>query len=170
MENTSSSDIESAVALTEQLGRDLLAAMTGKLPENPLLQKKIGDYAAPSFGSIYFGPLGWFAEGSPHFGMVTDDPLLSRRVGRRPSPEVPFSPITTRKKTGREKLQTVLLPAGTLPSGRNVQPKQSRILLFFRIPISQRTMRRLMDEKRMHHVQMLKEHFLAEARAILAGL
>lgn len=165
MENTSSSDIESSVALTEQLGRDLLAAMTGKLTENPALAKADEGYAAPRFGRVYFGPLEWFDGGRPHYGMV--------RCGRsepRRQPEVPFSPITS-KPVRRKKINwTVFLPAGTLPPARR-DGKQvlvdSRVLLFITVPLSQRKMLRFMDEEKMWYVKMLEEVFLNEARAII---
>jgi hypothetical protein len=166
MENPSSSDIESAVTLTEQLGRDLLAAMTGKLPKNTSLAKADEGYAAPRFGSVYYGPLEWFDGGSPHYGMV--------RCGRsepRRQPEVPFSPITSQPVKRKKINRTVFLPAGALPPARR-DGKQvlvdSRVLLFITIPLSQSKMHGLMDKGRMWYVKMLGEVSLNEARAIIA--
>ena len=162
-----SSDTAQTIALTAELARDLQAAMAGNLPEKPAAGGD-ANYSTPRFGSVYFGPLKWFAGGEPHYGMVTG----GLRSHRQLPPEVPFSPITTKEKTGRNKQKTVLLPPGTLPSrvshGFNLM-KPSRILLFITIPISMRRMRELMADDRMHFVQRLKDSFLEEARAILAG-
>jgi len=159
---------EQAVAVTSELARDLLAAITGNVSKNPAIAKADAtSYSSPRFGSIYFGPLGRFADGSPHFGMVRGG--LSTR--RHQAPEVPFSPVTTKKQTGWKKRQTVLLPPGTFPSReRNGFKllKESRVLLFIQIPISLRRMRELLDTDRMHFVKTLDETFLAEARTILS--
>mgnify|MGYP007114280823 CR=1 FL=1 len=165
-----SSEIEQTIALTSELAQDLLTAITGNMPKNPAIAKADAtSYSSPRFGSVYFGPLDRFADGAPHFGMVRG----GLRARQHKTPEVPFSPITTRKQTGKKKRQTVLLPPGTLPSReRNGLRllKESRILLFIRIPISLRRMRELLDTDRMHLVKTLDETFLSEARTILAAL
>ena len=162
-----SSDTAQTIALTAELARDLQAVIAGKLPEKPAAADDAG-FSTPRFGSVYFGPLKWFAGGEPHYGMVTG----GLRSHRQLPPEVPFSPITTKKLTGRKQQETVLLPPGTLPSRFShgfKMMKPARILLFITIPISMRRMRELMADDRMHFVQRLKDSFLEEARAILAG-
>jgi hypothetical protein len=164
MEDASSNTAQT-IALTAELARDLQAVMAGKLPKKRTAADAAG-FSTPRFGSVYFGPLDRFAGGDPHFGMVTD----TSSSHRQPRPEVPFSPITTRKQTGWRKRQTVLLAPGTLPSASShglAVLKPSRILLYMPIPISLRQMRRLMDDGRMHFVQTLNESILNEARTIL---
>lgn len=158
---------EKTIAMTAELARDLREAIIGKLPKATPLSEGVLKTQAPKFGSVYFGPLKWFADGDPHYGMVKGSP------NKHLSPELPFSPITTKKQKGRRKRDTVLLAPGTLPTrgdrGAKLM-KPSRILLFYTIPISLRQMRKLMEEGRMHFVQRLNEAIREQARVIIARL
>jgi len=159
------SEGEGALALTEELARDLQAAIAkgGETffmrPRKPPETRKI-----PGFGDIYFGPLVGrfksFAEGRPHYGMVKG-PL---------QPEVPFAPATSQRKSHKGN-RTLLLPLGTLPDPkRQGEKKVTVILLHLLIPIPQRQMQDLMEKRQMRYVQTLADVFLEEARAILARL
>ena len=166
MEDALSSDAAKTMALTAKLARDLQAAITGNLPKNRVVSDSNSAPSSPHFGSVYFGPLRQFAGGDPHFGMANG----GLRSGK--SPEVPFSPITTKIPTGHHQQWSMQLPAGTLPSrvSQGVRPmKPSYVLLFITIPISRRHIRRLMDADEMHFVTRLPDEFLEKARTILAS-
>ncbi len=163
MEQPPPSILKSAL---DALERDLKLAMSGKPPPNLALTNSNLGIEAQRFGSVFFGPLDWFANGDPHYGMVTNG---ASPATAPPLPEVSFAPLTSQKVSGAKKRKTVFLPPGTLPTDKHGKFKASRILLYLRIPIAHRAMRKLVDKRDMWYVQTLKDLFLKEASAILAN-
>lgn len=158
-----------------ELGQQLRAAWaknaTARNPSCSSPTPVAADYGGPPFGSIYFGPLGWFANREPHFGMVAGSPKLKSFQQRRPEPVLPFAPISSQPQLPHLLPRTVLLPPGTLPPKRTRSfdsVKASRILLFKTIPISLRRMRELIQMDKMHPVRPgLPQSVIDEARSIV---
>lgn len=145
-------------------------AVNGQRP--PPLSAPAAGYVGPPFGSVYFGPLDWFADSDPHFGMVLGSPKLKELSRwRGPEPSIPFAPISSQPQRLHLLPKTVFLPPGTLPSRRTRNfdsVKASRILLFIRIPISLRHMRELIQRDKMHPIRPgLPQSFIDEARTIV---
>ncbi|MBI4028438.1 MAG: hypothetical protein HY360_25860 [Verrucomicrobia bacterium] len=136
--------------------RDLQEAMRKNAFErSPLPQPPDG---GPRFGSVYFGSFRDFAEGKPHFGMVS-------RSKEQPHPGVPMAPITRKRPGGWQRKHSLELPHGTLPSKQEAGWTTLRlayVLLFIRITVSRRELR-----ERFDFVRLLPENLITCAKGIL---
>lgn len=168
MENHSPLDAENAFATPAQRARNFAKAVAGYFPNSPAAKAE-ASFSIPQFGSIYKGKLPNFGNGVPHYGMVKEDSALGLGK-RRPSPEVPFAPISSRPVKRNELNRVLSLPAGTLPPKKFESNEYihvvSHILLYITIPLSYRQI----EEGRMRYIKTLDDSFLKQARAILAGL
>jgi hypothetical protein len=143
---------------------DLLNELTRAWRENAL--------AAPEperprrFGDVYFAPFGDFAGGAEHFGVVR-----GRKKGMGGT--FRFSPVTSRRQTGRNQRQSLPMPKGT-PLGRETRSrrldKDSWLLLGLGpIPVPKERLREQVKTHHAHHVGLLPEAWIARMRAKLDG-
>ena len=119
------------------------------------------------FGSIYFGPLEQFAQGLPHYGMVR-----GKKKGREWLSIIRFSPLTSKKPSGRRDREgSLAVPAGT-PLNRDPRPKRLQkdsclLLGLGPIPVPRQTLKAQITRYETHYVGLLPEEWIQKVRELL---
>ena len=120
------------------------------------------------FGEIYFAPLGKFAEGAEHFGMV-----CRRKKGPEWRGVMRFSPITSQKQTGKRARLDLFMPKDTQLCRETANKRLSKdswmLLHLGPIPVRRETLREAMEKHHAHHVGWLPEQWVARVHAKLEG-
>lgn len=131
------------------------SALAGREPELPR-----------RFGDVYLAPLGDFAGGEEHFGVVR-----GRKQGMGGT--FRFSPVTSKRQTGRSLLKSLPMPKGTPLSRepRGVRLKRDSWLLLGLgpIPVRREWLREQVAAYRARHIGLLPEEWIVQVRSKLAG-
>lgn len=120
-----------------------------------------------NFGSIYFGPLEQFAQGLPHYGMVRAKKRERAWLGI-----MRFSPITSKKPSGRWAHETSLAMPGGAPLSRDRHPKRLQkdswlLLGLGPIPVPRQTLKSQITRYECHYVGLLPEEWIQKVRELL---
>lgn len=144
---------------TEDALHDLREAFEKRtLADSPEIIEPQTDAPESRFGMVYYGPVPHFAEGKPHYAMVSE--LLTNPMRR-----LRMAPITSKKRSGK-KIMT--LPPGTLPPKKKGNQKReitSYVILSWRARYSMGHV-----QERMKYHKRLPDEKIEEARKILQQL
>ena len=118
------------------------------------------------FGDVYFAPLGDFAGGDEHFGLVR-----ARKKGMGGT--FRFSPITSTRQTGRCRRESLPMPKGTPLSrergGVRLSMDSWLLLGLGPIPVRREKLKKHVAAYRARHVGLLPEEWISKVRAKLEG-